>query len=104
MTNMEFFTKLDNEILPKPWRADQRPLKHQIIDFANEKGFTLSGDVTIATDGWVTASIRVSFPAGMTFNGRDFTICDISRESQDWAWITINRVMNDVLTANKGAN
>ena len=103
MTSNEFFTKLDSEILPKPWRKDQRPVKHQIIDFAAEKGFTLSGDVRIATDGWVNGLVRVDFPAGWTFNDKTFTICDLSVKDQGWAWIFLNMVLTDIVAANERA-
>jgi hypothetical protein len=105
MTNMAFFTKLDSDYAPKPWRADQRPNKHIQIDFAAEKGFTISGDVRVATDGWVTAYIRVDFPAGMKFNGKDFSYYDLSIKNESSAWIKLRELMNDVLAANKeGAN
>lgn len=102
MTSKELFFTIQPEdrII---WREGKKSSKELGIDLASTYGFSFTGDVRIAVDGYVHAELRMMFPTGITANGKNYFDFYLDVADQAKAWAVITSTIRE-LTATKEAN
>ena len=94
-----FFTIQPEDLVS--WRPDRKGSKVRGIEFAKDHGFKISGDVTQFADGWIETLLRIDFPEGYSFNGRNFTEYSFSVKDQATAWSSLHTFMRELIEKGK---
>ena len=94
-----FFTVQPEDLLT--WRPDRKGSKARGIEFAEEHGFKISGDIQIWTDGYVHAELRMDLPEGYSFNRRTFVEFYLDVKDQATAWASLLTSMTEIIKNGK---
>lgn len=83
------------------WRPERKGAKVRGIEFAQDHGFKITGNVTEFSDGWIETLLRIDFPEGYSFNGKSYSEYSLSVKNQATAWSSLHTFMKEVIEKGK---